>query len=417
MTEMTHGASRLSLLIVTPHFAPDVAPTGEVATRITRALAEQGHQVEIVTSLPWYRSHRIEPGYEGRLTRLEDTPWGRIVRVHPFPTADKRNIARRAAAFAGFSVLSAVTGARGGRIDGVLALSPPLTLGLTGYTIARARRAPLVFNVQDVYPDIAIELGYLQNRHLVRAARTLERLCYARADAVTVLSEDIKHNISARLDDPAKVRVIPNFVDTTWIKPAVKENSYRREFGLDGKTVVMYAGNVGLSQSLDLVIRAASALSDRDDLVFVINGGGAARASLKEDARGLPNVVFADMQPIERLPEVLAAADLHLVPLKRGLARSSVPSKTYSILAAGRPLLASVDEGSEVTRLVARAGAGVAIPPEDQEAFITALKELLDRGEGLDDLGRSGRAFVETWASPDAVAARYVDLFKSLGGR
>lgn len=407
----------LSLLIVTPHFAPDVAPTGEVVTRITRALAEQGHHVEIVTSLPWYRSHRIEPGYEGRLTRVEDTPWGRIVRVHPFPTADKLHIARRAAAFAGFSVLSAIAGARGGHIDGVLALSPPLTLGLTGDAIARMRRAPLVFNVQDVYPDIAIELGYLQNRHLVRAARTLERLCYARADAVTVLSDDIKDSVLARVDDPAKVRVIPNFVDTTWIKPAVKDNAYRREFGLEGKTVVMYAGNVGLSQSLDLVIRAASALRDRDDLVFVINGSGAARASLEQDARGLPNVVFVDMQPIGRLPELLAAADLHLVPLKRGLARSSVPSKTYSILAAGRPLLASVDERSEVTRLVARARAGVTVPPEDPEAFITALKELLDPGERLDDMGRSGRAFVETWASPDAVAARYVDLFRSLGTR
>ncbi|MGH2734888.1 MAG: glycosyltransferase, partial [Actinomycetota bacterium] len=181
--------------------------------------------------------------------------------------------------------------------------------------------------------------------------------------------------------------------------------------------VVMYAGNVGLSQSLDLVVEAAAALRDRDDLAFVINGGGAARAALEEQARGLPNVVFVDMQPSGRLPEVLAAADLHLVPLRRGLARSSVPSKTYSILAAGRPLLASVDEGSEVARLVQRAGAGAAVPPEDPEAFITALKGLLEQGERLEDMGRSGRAFVETWTSPDAIAARYVDLFRELRAR
>ncbi|MGH2735363.1 MAG: glycosyltransferase family 4 protein, partial [Actinomycetota bacterium] len=277
MSESTPESRPLSLVIVTPHFAPDVAPTGEVVTRITRALAEQGHRIEIVTSLPWYRSHRIEPGYEGRLTRVEDAPWGRIVRVHPFPTADKRNIARRAAAFGGFSLVAAAVGTRGDAIDGVLALSPPLTLGLTGYAIARRRHAPLVFNVQDVYPDVAVDLEVLRNRSLIRAARALERICYARADAVTVLSDDLKDNIRARVDDPGKIRVIPNFVDTAWIKPASNDNAYRREFGLVDKTVVMYAGNVGLSQSLDLVVEAAAALRDRDDLAFVINGGGAAR--------------------------------------------------------------------------------------------------------------------------------------------
>ena len=122
----------MKLVIVTPHFAPDVAPTGEVVTRIAQELVAQGHRIEVITSLPWYREHRIEPGYGGRLVRYEDTSWGRIVRVNPFPTNNKRNIARRAASFAGFSVASATLGARGERVDGVLALSPPLTLGLTG---------------------------------------------------------------------------------------------------------------------------------------------------------------------------------------------------------------------------------------------------------------------------------------------
>ncbi len=349
--------------------------------------------------------------------RYEDVPWGRIVRVNPFPTPDKRNIARRAASFAGFSIASSVLGSRGENVDGVLALSPPLTLGLAGWRIARRRNAPLVFNVQDVYPDVAIELGVLTNRGLVSAARRLERLCYARADAVTVLSDDLKDNISARLDDPTKVRVIPNFVDTEWITPASHENSYRQQHGLSGKFVVMYAGNVGLSQSLDLVLDSAAALAHEKDIVFVINGGGAGRASLEQRAKGMSNVVFIDMQPSERLPEVIAAADLHLVPLKRGLARSSVPSKTYSILAAGRPLIASVDSGSEVARVVERAGAGLAVPPEDAEAFTKAIRTLYERREDLPAMGAEGRAFVEEWASPAAVAKQYADLFSELGAR
>jgi colanic acid biosynthesis glycosyl transferase WcaI len=407
----------LKLVVVTPHFAPDVAPTGEVVTRIVKELVAQGHTIEVITSLPWYRDHRIEPGYEGKLVRYEDVPWGRIVRVNPFPTQDKRNIARRAASFAGFSMASGVLGSRGENVDGVLALSPPLTLGLAGWRIARGRNAPLVFNVQDVYPDVAIELGVLTNPALVSAARRLERFCYARADAVTVLGNDLRDNISARLDDPGKVRVIPNFVDTEWITPGSRENSYRRQHGLSGRFVVMYAGNVGLSQSLDLVLDSAAALAHEKDIAFVINGGGAGRAGLEARAKGMSNVFFIDMQPSERLPEVIAAADLHLVPLRRGLARSSVPSKTYSILAAGRPLIASVDSGSEVARVVERAGAGLAVPPEDAEAFTKAIRTLYERREELPAMGAEGRAFVEEWASPAAVAKQYADLFTELNAR
>jgi colanic acid biosynthesis glycosyl transferase WcaI len=404
----------VKLVVVTPHFAPDVAPTGEVATRIVAELSAQGHCIEVVTSLPWYRNHAIESGYEGRLVRYEDTPWGRIVRVNPFPTSDKTNLVRRAWSYAAFSAASAAFGARRGRVDGVLALSPPPTLGLTGWAIAKARRAPLVFNVQDVYPDIAIELGYLTNPRMVMLARRLERLTYACADVVTVLSDDLRDNVSERVGDPTKVRVVPNFVDTGRIAPADKDNGYRREFGLHGKIVVMYAGNVGLSQSLDLVLAAGKALASDPEVVFVINGSGAARAVLQERARALPNVVFIDMQPAERLPEVLAAADIHLVPLKRGLARSSVPSKIYSILAAGRPLIASVDEGSEIARLVDRSGAGIAVAPEDPDGFVAAVRALVERRGELDALGARGREFVETWASPSAVASRYAALFSEL---
>lgn len=400
--------------VVCPHFAPDVAPTGAVITRIVTELAARGHTIEVVTALPWYRDHRIEPGYEGKAVRREDTPWGRITRVHPFPTADKMNLAKRAAAFGGFTALATAVGRRGPAADVVLAMSPPLTLGLAGWAIARRKRAPLVFNIQDVYPDVAIELGALTSPAAIRAAYRLERTCYARSDAITVLSEDLKENLAGKIGDDSKLHVIPNFVDTEAITPSARENSYRTEFGLEGKKVVMYAGNVGLSQSLDMVLDTAAALAYDDDVVFVINGGGAALSGLQDRARGMSNVVFAPMQPTRRLPEVLAAGDIHLVPLKKGLARSSVPSKSYSILAAGRPLVASVDEGSEVARLVTGAGAGVAVPPEDAEALTKELRALLDDPGLAETMGRRGRSFVESWASPAAVARRYEELFLSL---
>lgn len=407
----------MKLVVVAPHFEPDVAPTGEVITRIVHELARRGHSMDVFTAFPWYRTHRVETGYEGRLWRYEDRSWGRITRIHPFPTPDKRNIARRAAAFAAFSTVAAGMGIRGGRCDGVLALSPPLTLGLSGRAIATARKAPFVFRVDDVFPDVAVELGVLRNKGVIGAARVLEGWCYGWADAVTVLSEDMKANILAKSSRPESVRVIPNFVDTNWILPGPTENGYRREFGLEGKTVVMYAGNIGFSQSLDLVVQAASALAYEEDLVFVINGSGSARPQLEKQARGMPNVRFIDMQPVERLPELLAAGDIHLVPLKTGLARSSVPSKMYSILGAGRPLLASVDAGSEIARVLESSGAGVAVPPDDAEAFTKALRGLLNAPEEIRRMGEAGRVWVEQWASPEAVARAYEALFEELQGR
>ncbi|MFN7150973.1 MAG: glycosyltransferase family 4 protein, partial [Microthrixaceae bacterium] len=249
----------MKLLILCPHYAPDVAPTGEVMTSIATALAERGHELHIVTALPWYREHRVDPGWGGRLWRTERTDWGRITRLHPFPT-DKTNIPARAVAFAGFTGLATVAGlvARG-RPDAVMVMSPPLPLGVAGWLAALSRRAPFVFNIQDVFPDVAVELGAITNPRVIAAASWLERFLYRRSAAVTVLSEDLRDNVAAKLGRhrPERVHVIPNFVDTERIRPAPKENSYREQYDLSGRTVVMYAGNVGMSQSLDLVVDAA----------------------------------------------------------------------------------------------------------------------------------------------------------------
>lgn len=409
----------MNLLVLCPHYEPDVAPTGEVMTRIGTELVRRGHRLHVVTALPWYRQHEVEEGWAGKLVRHEETPWGQVTRVHPFPT-DKGNIPARALAFAGFTVLAgakAMFGRRPGRPDAVLAMSPPLTLGVAGWLTARRWRVPYVFNIQDVFPDVAVELGAIRNPAVIKAASALERWTYRRADAVTVLSEDLQDNVLAKVPK-AQVRVIPNFVDTETVVPRTEEDpavaTYRAEHGLVGRKVVMYAGNVGFSQSLELMVEAARALADRPDVVFVVNGGGSARPDLERQAAGLDNLRFVDFQPKERLPAVLAAGDVHVVALKRGLARSSVPSKTYSIMAAGRPVVASVDEGTEVARLVEEAGAGLAVPPEDPDAFVAAVTKLLDGPEAAVEMGRAARGFVEAWASPAAVAEQYENLFSEL---
>lgn len=409
---------RLRLVVLCPHFDPDTAPTGRVMTRIVEELVGRSHHVDVVTSLPWYRTHALEPGWQARIGRRERTPWGSITRINPFPGSNKRNLVRRALGFAGFSALAGVAGVGAGgwlrRADAVIAMSPPLPMGPTGRLVAWAHRCPLVFNIQDVFPDAAVETGAITNRRVIAAASWLERLSYRAADAVTVLSEDLAANVRTKL--PAAragtVHVIPNFVDTERVRPAERLTPYRRELGIGDEPVVLYAGNVGFSQSLDMMLAAARALPRA---TFLINGEGSMRRELEERAAGLPNVRFGSYVPDDRLGELLATGDVHVVPLRRGLAKASVPSKSYSILAAGRPIVAAIDPGSEVPRMLAASGGGISVEPDEPGAFTDAVRALVDDPERAAAMGTSGRRWVESAASPTAVAASYETLIRGLG--
>ena len=290
-------------------------------------------------------------------------------------------------------------------------MSPPLTLGLTGWVASRARRCPVVFNIQDVFPDAAVETGAISNRTIIAAAQRLERVSYVTADAVTVLSDDLRDNVVAKLGAGDTVHVIPNFVDTEAIVPADRATPYRAELGLGDGPVVLYAGNVGFSQSLELLLAAARQLPD---VVFLINGNGAARPSLEAAATDITNVRFADYIEPSRLSELLATGDVHVVPLRSGLGRVSVPSKTYSIMAAGRPVIASIDPGTAVPKILDESGGGVAVAPDDAVVLTEAIRALVDDPEQCRRLGALGRAWVEEHASPAAVGAAYDELVRSL---
>ena len=405
------------MVVLVPHFAPDTAPTGEVITTIVEEFAAQGQRVHVVTSLPWYRNHRVEPGWTGRLVRREKTQWGSIIRVHPFAGGDKKNLLRRAIGFVLFSALAGVCTLFAGGIFRrprvVLSMSPPLTMGITGWLAARLRGTKSIFNIQDVFPDAAVATGAITNRRIIALAKWLERISYHRSNAVVVLSEDLRQNVVAKIapKHQHKVYVIPNFVDAQRITPMARMTPLRDELGLGEQVVVMYAGNVGYSQSLDMLIDAAHQLQE---IAFVINGDGAARSDLERRASGMTNVYFSDYQPRDRVPEVLATGDIHVVLLKSGLGAVSVPSKTYSTLAAGRPIVAAIDAGTEVTRIVDASGAGIVVPPDDVDAFVDALRRISADLQSAHQMGMAGRQWVVSHVSPAAVAQSYLDLCNSL---
>ncbi len=264
----------LRLAVLCPHFAPDTAPTGEVITAIVHELAARGHELHVVTALPWYRHHAVEAGWTGRLVRRERTPWGSITRVDPFPGKDKRSIVRRAAGFVGFSALAGSQALLGGRVDGVLAMSPPFTMGLTGWGVHVVRRGPLVFNVQDVFPDAAIATGAITDRRLIAVARWVERVSYGRSAAITVVGEEMRANVVGKVPDRATdVIVIPNFVDTEVIRPMDRRTALRSRLGIGDEPVVMYAGNIGWSQSLAMVVDVARQMPEVTFLSTVADQG------------------------------------------------------------------------------------------------------------------------------------------------
>lgn len=408
-------SERRRFVVLCPHFAPDIAPTGRVMTHIVEQWAALGHEIHIVTSLPWYREHRIEDGWGGKLVRKEVTPWGSITRINPFPAKSKSNLVGRALSFVAFSVIAGVCAVLVGRrsaskrVDAVVAMSPPLTLGTVGWIAARLRRTRLIFNVQDVFPDAVVATGAITNSTVIALASWLERFTYRRSHAVVVLSEDLQRNVRAKLSSrhASRVHVIENFVDTKGVTPSDRMTAYRTELGIGGEVVVMYAGNVGFSQSLENLVEFARRTPS---VTVLINGDGAALQSLRALAIGVTNVRFGGYQPEARLGEVLATGDIHVVPLRAGLAAVSVPSKTYSILAAGRPVVAAVDAGTEIDRLLERAGAGLSVPPDDVESLCTALSRLAVDAPRRDQMGANGRNYVERHVTARDVAEAYVRL-------
>jgi len=401
------------LLVITPHFTPDTAPTGVVVTALVEEWCRLGHHAHVVTSLPWYQEHRVADGWTGRLARHGHHGTATVTRLHPFPVR-KDHTGRRAAAFGAFTVLAAVTAAATrGPFDVVVAVSPPITVAFAARLAALCHGCPMVLNVQDVFPDVAITVGALNSRQLIGLARRLERTAYRAADAVTVLSTDLQENITTKvagLSRPPMVETIPNFVDTDNLRPLDRLTEYRRENRLGDRMVVMYAGNLGHSQSLDLVVEAARRHRNRDDLVYVINGGGVRAEEITAVAGGLQNLIVIGYQPAERLAEVLATGDIHVVPLRTGLASASVPSKAYSAMAAGRPIIASVDQGTEVARMVADADAGLAVPPDDPDAFTAAVEYLAGDVELRTRMGVNARAWAEKCHSARVAAGAYLDL-------
>lgn len=409
------------ILLLTLVFAPDGVSTALLMTELAQELHALGHTVTVLTTTPHYNEEPeararqpLTPHWGRWLYRSElPTPGAPIPVYHAAIPVKGDRVAARLLDYLRFHLISTLAGLFALPRHAVqLVPSPPLTIGLSAWLLRLGRGTPFIYNVQEIYPDIAVSLGLLRHPLAIRLLTALERFIYARAHTVTVISEWFRRRLLAKGVPAAKLVVIPNFVDTEFIRPGPKANPFTHAHHLADKFVVLYAGNIGLTQSLETILAAARQLTDLPDLRLLIVGDGARRPWLAQElARApLPNVLLLPYQPRSTVPHLYAAADLCLVPLKRGAAQETFPSKIYTIMAAGRPVLTAADPASELAWIVEHAACGRAVPPDDPAALAHAIRAAHADRATLAQQGAQGRAYVVAHHSRAAVARQYHDL-------
>jgi glycosyltransferase involved in cell wall biosynthesis len=299
------------------------------------------------------------------------------------------------------------------RPDLIFCMTDPPMLADVALVLARRFRAPLVVTSQDVFPEVAVELGRLNNPLLVGLLRGLVHFYLARADRVVAIGETMRARLEVKGTPSERLTVIPNWVSTKVLTPHPRVNDWTRENGLEDKFVVMHSGNVGHAQNLDALVRAATFLRDLDDLAIVVIGTGAQHLSLAglTDRLDADLVRFLPYQEREVLTYSLSAAHLHVVGLASGLSGFVVPSRLYGILSVGRPVIVAADEESETAQLVREAECGIVVPPGRPELVAAAIRDAHDGKYDLDAMGKRARAYAESEADRDIAVSRYRRLF------
>ena len=390
----------MRILILTQFFPPDTSSTAVIVGQLAEDLART-HSVRVVAGSPSYDVSANE--YRPRevvTTRVRTT------RFH------RRSLVGRLVNYASFVISSGVAAWREPRVDLVIATTDPPGNGLVASAIAAHHRAPFVFFNHDLYPDIAVALGKLRSPTAAAAWNSMNRIVYGRAALVVAVSRDMRQRLVDRGAPASKTVYLPTWAEPQTSDPA-EVDRIRRAHGWEERFVVMHAGNVGLAQNMRLFVELARLLQGNDEIEIVVLGDGAAKPMLERERQtGLSNLTLLDTVPRRRAQALMAAADLHVVSLAPGLGGCAMPSKTYGIMAAGRPFLAAVDPGAEPAVIAAEAGCGEWVPAGDAEALASAVQRM--RTMPLDKMGERGRAAFEHRFSRDLISAHIQSRLEAL---
>ena len=413
------GRRAMRVLILSQYYWPEPIPK---PVELAEALRRAGDDVTVITGLPNYPSGRLYPGYRLRLLERENVNEVRVLRTFEYPYHGTRALGR-IANYLSF-MLSALLGALfAPKIDVIYVWHPPLTVGVAAWLIARLRRIPFVYDVQDIWPEAAVLSGILRPGRVVRWLSRLERFVYRRADHLLVVTEGARQNLISKGVPPAKVSVMPHWFDEKVFRPeaATARTAVRAAHGWQERFVVLFAGNLGLVQGLETVVRAAEVLPGDATILIVLVGDGSDKPRLQELVSSLKlgtRVQFLERQPLQQMPELMAAADCLLVHLKHSeLSNYVIPTKTLAYLAGAQPILMAMRGAA--ADLVREAGAGLVIDPENPSALASGMLELANlSAERRSAMGRSGRDYLERHLSREVILPRYrAMLARLIGGR
>ncbi len=369
-------------------------------------LAARGHDVTMCTGFPYYPRWRVHEEYRGRLLAREMRNGVRILRSYLYVPRRVTTIRRilHEATFVASSCLRALAGRRP---DLLLTVSPPLGLALSSVLLGRLWGIPYLFHVPDLQPDAAVDLGMLPSGPLVKCLYAIERLAYRRAARVSTLTRAMQRRILSKGIPPERVVLSPD-----WAEPGLFDlplmgggEVLRQQLDLGRRFLVVHVGNMGVKQGLEVVLAAAARSRDYPEVLFLLVGDGAARPGLAARAAGagLENLRILPLQPAPVFRELLAAADLALVTQQRVVADIVFPSKVLTLLAAGKPVVASLNASSEVARVLEEAGAGRVVPAEDPPALQEAVQTLSRDAEGRRRMGVQGRAYARAHWDRDRI--------------
>jgi colanic acid biosynthesis glycosyl transferase WcaI len=389
--------------------------TAQLFGEVVEDLVALGWKVDVVTTKPHYNppdrnglTQPLTPLWAGLLAKSSyrgATVW------HTAMPMKGASVALRISGWLGFHFLSVVVAwLKVGKVDVILAPSPPLSIGVAAWLIGVMKRAPFIYNVQELYPDTAVSLGALGDGKLLRLLRRMEAFVYDNAFAVTTIAPGMARAISERTRDARKVRLIPNFVDTRVIAARMRKNSFSREFGLDDAFTVLYAGNMGPAQGLQTVLEAAELTRGEGRILYVFVGEGTSRDSLQKLARSrnLNNVIFIPQQPYERVPDIYGASDLCVVALASSLVAEAVPSKVYRIMAAERRVLVIADPNSDLADVVRESGAGIVVEAGNARALANAISAAAKVADAVSPAG--GREYVVEHVDRPRIVREYSKL-------
>ena len=398
------------------YFPPEMGAPSARTYEHARHWVSQGHEVTVVTGFPNHPTGIIRPEYRGQFVRREQVDGIDLLRTWIYCAPNKGFFMRVLNFLSFFFSAFVLGGLLTRRPDVVIGTSPQFFCAVSAYLLSLLKRAPFVFEVRDIWPQSAIELGALKNPLIIRALEAIEMLLYRRAALIVIVAESTKPYLLAKGIPADKIALIPNGIDPQYLAQAqaADGDSVRAETGLQDKFIVSYIGTHGLSHALDTALQAAAQLRDDTTIHFLFVGEGAEKDRLRQMAAELQldNVTFLKEQPRERLLDFYRASDASLVPLRRlDIFKKVLPSKMFELMGTGSPIICSVE--GEAAALIQRAEAGLCIEPENAAALITAIRRLRADASLRAQLGAAGQRFVKAHFLRSVLAEQYVAALRT----